>query len=69
MLLDPSTANVTEIPYDLHCDGRKYGTDLNIASCTEALDQIDASSTVDQTYGPRFRGPYDVKLPKRYISC
>lgn len=51
------------------CNGLKFGYNLDWSSCNEALSQIDASSTTEQTYGPRYQGQFDVKLPKRYISC
>ena len=70
LILPGSTVtNVTSSNYIYHCDGTAYGYSLDIASCTEALDQMAHSSTIEQTYGPRSRGPFDVKLPKRYISC
>ena len=61
--------NVTSVNYFHECNGRRYSTNLNRASCMDALSQIDGSSTTEQTYGPRFQGPFDVKLPKRYASC
>ena len=54
--------------YICRCSDRRHGRNLDSASCVEALRQIDASSTVEQTYGERYTGPYDVKLPKRYTS-
>lgn len=60
--------NVSSLGYVYTCSGAEYGHNLDSASCMDALHQIDASSTVEQTYGMRFTGPYDVKLPKRYIS-
>ena len=70
-LILPGSAktNATGLNYIHLCEGSVYGYDLDIASCTEALDQIDSTSTTEQTYGARFTGPYDVKLPFRYISC
>ncbi|CAF9929454.1 MAG: hypothetical protein ALECFALPRED_004328, partial [Alectoria fallacina] len=69
LILPGSTiANVSSSNYIHRCDGIAYGRDLDSASCDEALDQIDASSTIQQTYGQRLTGPFDVKLPKRYIS-
>lgn len=62
-------ANVTSSNYIHQCDGTAYGSSLNSASCTEALNEINASLTMEQTYGQRYTGLFDVKLPKRYISC
>lgn len=69
-LIQPGSAitNVTSLSYVFKCSGSEYGHNLDSASCMDALRQIDATSTVEQTYGMRFTGPYDVKLPKRYIS-
>ena len=69
MLAGSAMTNVTSSNYIHQCKGTTYGLNLNIASCLEALDQIDESSTVEQTYGQRYQGSFDVKLPKRYISC
>ena len=70
LILPGSTiTNATSSNYIHQCDGTAYGYGLDIASCTEALDQIQHSSTIEQTYGPRYKGRFDVKLPKRYISC
>lgn len=69
MLPNSTLANITSSNYIHTCDGSFYGYDLNPMSCIEALTQIDASSTTQQTYGPRLAGRFDVKLPKRYISC
>ena len=52
-----------------HANKVEYGENLNIASCLEALDQIDEHSTVEQSYGERYKGVFDVKLPIRYVSC
>ncbi|CAF9927191.1 hypothetical protein IMSHALPRED_007149 [Imshaugia aleurites] len=68
MLPNSTLANITSSNYIHTCDGSFYGYDLNPMSCIEALTQIDASSTTQQTYGPRLAGRFDVKLPKRYIS-
>ena len=70
-LILPSSAkaNATSSNYIHRCDGTAFGHDLDTISCVEALSQIDVSSTTQQTYGARFSGPYDVKLPKRYINC
>lgn len=70
-LIQPGSAitNVTNsLSYVFKCSGSDYGHNLDSASCMDALRQINATSTVEQTYGMRFTGPYDVKLPKRYIS-
>lgn len=69
-LIQPGFAvtNATSLGYGFTCSGAEYGRNLDSASCMDALHQIDASSAVEQTYGMRFTGPYDVKLPKRYIS-
>ena len=69
ILSGSAIANVTNSHYIHRCDGRDYGYDLDSTSCTEALNQIDILSTAQQTYGPRFRGSFDVRLPRRYISC
>lgn len=69
ILAGSATANLTNSNYIHKCSGTEYGYDLDSASCADAVSQIDASSTIEQTYGPRFEGPFDVKLPKRYISC
>lgn len=69
ILPDSAVANVTNSHYIHHCDGRQFGYDLDSTSCTEALSQIDIFSTTQQTYGPRYSGLFDVKLPRRYISC
>lgn len=68
ILQGSTTKNLTVSNYIYDCSGTKYGYNLNSTSCTEALFQIDAASTTEQTYGPRLRGSFDVKLPKRYIS-
>lgn len=64
-----ATTNVSISNYVHQCDGTLYGRDVDSTSCAEALSQIDASSTMEQTYGPRLAGSFDVRLPKRYISC
>lgn len=64
-----TTANVTNSDYIYECDGTRYGYDLDSTSCTEALDQINFYSTTQQTYGLRYTGQFDVKLPQRYLSC
>lgn len=69
MLAGSAVTNVTRTNFIYECNKWKYGENLNIASCLEVLDQIDDHSTVEQTYGERYQGPFDVKLPKRYISC
>lgn len=63
-----SITNVTSLSYVYTCSAAEYGHNLDSASCMDALHQIDDSSAIEQTYGMRFTGPYDVKLPKRYIS-
>lgn len=63
-----ANANMTSLEYTYQCDGPRYGYDVDRASCAEALSQSDASSRVSQSYGQRFTGPFDVKLPRRYIS-
>ncbi|KAL9133091.1 MAG: hypothetical protein Q9175_005730 [Cornicularia normoerica] len=68
ILAGSAIANVTSSNYIHQCDGTAYGSNLNSASCTEALNEINASLTMEQTYGQRYTGPFDVKLPKRYIS-
>ena len=69
LILPASTiTNATNTYYTYQCNGRQLGRDLNSRSCNEALSQIDISSTAVQTYGYRFRGSYDVNLPRRYIS-
>ena len=62
-------ANVTDSHYIYQCSGEQYGHNLDSTSCNDALSQIDISSTIPQTWGQRLTGPFDVKLPKRYISC
>ena len=69
ILAGSATGNLTDSHYIHECLGNEYGYNLDIAGCADALSQIDASSTIEQTYGPRFKGLFDVKLPKRYISC
>ena len=64
-----NTTNTNNSNAVYRCNGPRFGYNLDWRSCTEALSQIDASSTMEETYGPRFKGPFDVKLPKRYISC
>lgn len=70
-LILPGSAikNLTAFNYIYDCSGIVWGFDLDSTSCNDALSQIDASSTIQQTYGPRLRGSFDVKLPRRYISC
>ena len=72
-LIDPSLvlpgSNLVNANFAHECSGLNYGRNLDSASCIEALSQIDASSTIEQTYGQRYTGRFDVKLPKRYISC
>ena len=74
MILPASTTvgstitNATNSHYIHQCSGMQ-GYNLNSASCLEALRQIDILSTTQHTYGVRFKGLYDVKLPQRYISC
>ena len=48
-----------------------WGHDLNIASCRDALTQINGKSTVYRTYAPRGTAHihYNVGLPLRYASC
>lgn len=69
ILTNSATANVSSSNYIHQCDGAAYGRDLNSTSCANALDQIDSSSTIEMTYGQRYTGLFDVKLPQRYISC
>ena len=69
MLASTAVTNVTGTNYIHDCNKRQYGENLDIASCIEALDQIDDHATVEQTYGERYKGVFDVKLPIRYISC
>ena len=69
MLASTAVTNVTGINYIHSCNKVEYGENLNIASCLEALDQIDDHSTVEQSYGERYKGVFDVKLPIRYVSC
>ena len=69
MLASTAVTNVTRANYVHQCNKRDYGENLNIARCLEALDQIDDHSTVEQSYGERYKGVFDVKLPVRYISC
>ena len=64
-----NATNTTSSNPFFQCNGEKFGYNLDWRSCTEALSQIDATSTAEQTYGPRLKGPFDVKLPQRYISC
>lgn len=51
-----------------NCDGSKYRSNLNLASCKDAVDRIPASSG-HESYALRGIGQYDVALPSRYISC
>ena len=67
LLLPNST--VVDANYAYKCSGDSRGRNLDSASCMEALGQIDASSTVQQSWGQRGTGAFDVKLPKRYTSC
>ena len=69
MLASTAVTNVTGTNYIHSCNKVESGGNLNIASCLEALDQIDDHSTVEQSYGERYKGVFDVKLPIRYISC
>lgn len=64
-----TTTNSTSSNPSFQCNGDVYGYNLDWESCTEAMNQIDASSTTEQTYGQRYQGRFDVRLPKRYISC
>lgn len=68
ILTGSAIANVSSSNYIYQCDGVAYGRDLSSTSCAEALNQIDDSSTIEMTYGPRLAGTFDVRLPQRYIS-
>lgn len=67
LLLPNST--IVNANYAYKCSGASQGRNLDSASCMEALRQIDAHSTRQQTWGQRGEGSFDVKLPKRYTSC
>ena len=50
------------------CDGTKYGRNLKLASCLEAVATM-ADENSERTYGQRGYGTFDAPLPLRYLSC
>ena len=70
--------NITTILREgkVHCDDALYGNPP-VDSCKDAVGQIPQDLIVilqnkKRSYGPRHVegvGPFDVQLPKRYISC
>lgn len=66
--------NITTVLRDskIDCDQRRFGNPP-AASCKDAIDQIphDPATVIhnlERSYGPR-GGIFDVRLPKRFISC
>ena len=71
--LNPSTPSLNTSTNSLppiHCDGPKYGTRLNVASCRSALGYLPKSVRTDQlSFGNRLWGKWDIVVPNRYLSC
>ena len=54
----------------IHCDGSRFGINLRVDSCKDALRYLPkASSTESLVFGNRQWGSYDVVVPNRYLSC
>ena len=66
-----SSATATNIPFSdrnpVVCNQARYGADLSIESCADALRQIPQDS-VQRSWGQRGAGTYDVNLPHRYLG-
>ena len=54
------------LSYNPECSSL-YGSDLNYASCQNALAKI-SRATLPLTFGQRGTGNWDVVLPRRYLS-
>ena len=54
----------------IHCDGSRFGINLKVDSCIEALKHLPKASGTDLlTFGYRQWGNYDVVVPNRFLSC
>ena len=54
----------------IYCDGAKYGVNLDVGSCLDALNYLPYSrKTGALSFGPRAWGRWDVVAPSRYLSC
>ncbi|KAK4691823.1 hypothetical protein P7C71_g5261, partial [Lecanoromycetidae sp. Uapishka_2] len=49
------------------CNGKLFGRNLNVRSCTEALNSM-ANLDVPRTFGQRGKGDWDIPLPFRFLS-
>lgn len=59
-----------------NCDGKRYGYELNLTTCREAIERINPPNDPDDDlamyYGSRserYEGGWHNKLPMRYLSC
>lgn len=50
-----------------HCNGKAYGKNLNLASCTQAL-HLMPDTKKPLTFGQRGKGDWDANLPFRILS-
>ena len=67
---DTRTASNQSLGVQYSCNGDRFGRNLSPKSCLQAWSFIPVRITMELSFGERDDGcPYDVGLPKRYLSC
>ena len=67
LALPPPISSVTNPAGYVECYGSRFGIDLSKQSCVDALGSLPVDITL-RTFGQRDKGPFDILLPRRYLS-
>ena len=68
LALPPPISSVTNPAGYVECYGSRFGIDLSKQSCVDALGSLPVDITL-RTFGQRDKGPFDILLPRRYLSA
>ena len=67
---DQFNSNLNSSTTGYRCDGSRFGYNLGLQSCLQALGLMPMSGDSQLSFGSRdFPFNFDVGLPQRYLSC